>query len=108
MMCCVSHLKGGVNNVLYGKRVNLGELYGEMVDDVIEYIIGGRLFLEGKVDKNGHVHMFSSVSKYTTAKYGISIGWVIGVIKNDMSGSTMDSIYGCMIEGATNRKNCIN
>ena len=95
-----SKLKGGVNNVLYGKRVNLSKLYGEMMDDVSEYIIGGRLFLEGVADKHGHVHMLTSVNRYTTDKYGISMGWVIGVIKNDMSGYTIDGIYGCMIERA--------
>lgn len=90
-------LKGGVNNALYGKRVNLSEMYNKMIDDVSEYIIGGGVFLD--IGNDGADTM-NRVSKYTTAKYGISIGWVINAIKSDMSGYTMDGIYGYMIERA--------
>jgi len=94
-------MKGGVNNVLYGKRINLSEMYNRMIDDVIEYIIGGKLFLEGKRDKNDRIHMKNWLQKYTADKYGVSIRWVIGVIKNDMTEHiSMDIIYRCMIERA--------
>ena len=94
-----SQLKGGVNNVLYGKRVNLSEMYGEMIDDIIECITSGVFFRVPYLDKSGYVNLLQSAIKYTSDKYGISIEWMDNIVNNRV-GVIMntDRLYECMID----------
>lgn len=94
-----SQLKGGVNNVLYGKRVNLSEMYNKMIDDIIECITSGVFFRVPYLDKSGYVNLLQSAIKYTSDKYGISIEWMDNIVNNRV-GVTMntDRLYECMID----------
>lgn len=92
-------LKGGVNNALYGKVVNLSEMYGGMVDDIIQMISGGKFYDSDEyLDDNGHQSFSKNVNKYTIAKYGISLEWMDKVINKRVGIFDMDRVYWCMIE----------
>lgn len=92
-------LKGGVNNALYGKVVNLSEMYGEMVDDIIQMISGGKFYDSDEyLDDNGHQSFSKNVNKYTIAKYGISLEWMDRVINKRVGVFDMDRVYWCMID----------
>ena len=97
-----SSLKGGVNNVLYGKTINLSEMYGRMMDDVIEFIVGGGYMASEYLANDGCTHMYKSVRAYTTNKYGVSIQFVSGVIGggrlNNKCIDNIDTLYSHMIE----------
>ena len=91
-------LKGGLKNPLYGKTINLNEMYDSMMDDIIVSINSGVFFRVPYVDKNGYVSLLGSVIKYTTAKYGISIEWVDNMINKRMGVSMdIDRLYESMI-----------
>ena len=89
-------LKDGKNNPLYGRRINLTVLYGEMIDDVIEYIQSDE-FLNDK----SKMRIVSNAMKYTTKKYGSSIEWVYNRLFNDNKsfvGLTTDKLFQMMID----------
>ena len=90
-------LSGGPNNVLYGKRVNLSEMYRVMIDDVIR-VIGNGLFYNNEYKSNsGETQLVRSVIKYTCDKYGVSLEWLDRVLNNS---SRIDTgrLYEIMIE----------
>jgi len=59
-------------NVLYGKTVNLSDMYDSMLDDVREFLFGGEFV--SIIDKGEcRANISDMVSKYTVKKYGISI-----------------------------------
>ena len=73
------------DNVLYGKTVNLSEMYDTMLGDVREFLFGGEFI--NIIDKSeGMSHL---VSKYTVKKHGISIQNVYNKIHGNLSGVTM-------------------
>lgn len=95
-----SQLKGGVNNMLYGKRVNLSVMYYKMIDDVIESMLDGKFSEAEYLDKSGHVHCMVQMNKYTCKKYGVSFDWVDRVVNKRVGGFDMDRLYYCMIDRA--------
>ncbi len=61
------------DNVLYGKTVNLSEMYNSMLGDVKEFLFGGEFFNNSDYDHSGNKRVTSGVNKYTYKKYGISL-----------------------------------
>jgi hypothetical protein len=78
---------GGMSsdNVLYGKTVNLSEMYDNMVDGVREFLFGGEFV--SIIDKGEG--MIPLVKAYTFKKYGISIEWMYNKIHGNMMNTTM-------------------
>jgi hypothetical protein len=78
------------DNVLYGKTVNLSDMYDIMLDDVREFLFGGEFVstIDKIVSKAGAGIPYL-VSKYTVKKYGISIERVYNKIRGNLSGTTM-------------------
>ena len=78
---------GGMSsdNVLYGKTINLSEMYENMVKDVKEFLFGGDFV--SIIDKSEG--MAPLVNKYTTKKYGISIESVYNKIQGKTARTTM-------------------
>jgi len=73
------------DNVLYGKTVNLSEMYDTMLGDVREFLFGGEFI--NIIDKSeGMAHL---VSKYTVKKHGISIENVYNKIHGNIGDTTM-------------------
>ncbi len=90
-------MKGGSKNILYGKRVNLSELYNKMIDDVIESMYNGKFLGDEFLDKSGHVHFMAQVNRYTCKKYGISFEWADKIVNKRVGGLDTDGLYCCMI-----------
>jgi hypothetical protein len=44
------HMKGGMKNPLYGKTINLSEMYDSMMDDIISMITIGEFFKDQYLD----------------------------------------------------------
>ena len=76
------------DNVLYGKTVNLSDMYDIMLDDVREFLFGGEVVNIIDRGKN-KLGISQLVNKYTTKKYGISIERVYNKIRGNLSGTTM-------------------
>jgi hypothetical protein len=77
------------DSMLYGKTVNLSEMYDIMLDDVREFLFGGEFV--STIDKIavGKAGIPDLVSKYTVKKYSISIERVYNKIRGNLSGTTM-------------------
>ena len=73
------------DSVLYGKTVNLSELYGTMLDDVREFLFGGEF--NNINDKSEGIAPM--VNKYTVKKYGISMENVYNKIQGNLAGTTI-------------------
>ena len=74
---------------LYGKTVNLSEMYGCMLDDVREFLFGGEFV--SALNKNtykigGITHC---VNTYTVKRYGISMELVYNKIHGNMTSTRM-------------------
>jgi hypothetical protein len=94
-ICC--RLKGGMKNPLYGKTINLSEMYDSMMDDIISMITIGEFFKDQYLNKWGHGNLTESVSKYTINKYGISLEWLDKVLNGRIGSIDCDRLYECMI-----------
>ena len=92
-----SQLKGGMKNPLYGKTINLSEMYDSMMDDIISMITIGEFFKDEYLDKRGHGNITESVSKYTINKYGKSLEWLDKVLNGRIGSIDCDRLYECMI-----------
>ena len=71
------------DNVLYGKTVNLSEMYDTMLDDIREFLFGGEFvdILHKNGGSSGGIGgMPQIVNTYTSKKHGISIEWVYNKI----------------------------
>jgi hypothetical protein len=69
------------DNVLYGKTVNLSEMYDTMLDDVREFLFGGEFVdIIHKSSCGISGGMPQIVNAYTSKKHGISIEWVYNKI----------------------------
>ena len=68
-----SNIKWGKKNPLYGKSVNLNELYSKMIYDVVEYV-QSEGFWDKKKDANSSI--VNKVNGYSVSKYGVTIEWV--------------------------------
>ena len=78
------------DNVLYGKTVNLSEMYDTMLDDVQEFLFGGEFVNSSDYNNsNNRKNIMYAVSKYTFKKYGISIESVYNKIQCNTAGVTM-------------------
>lgn len=92
-------IKGGKKNMLYGKSVNLNELYNRMIDDVIEYVQS-----EGFWDKEKDVNnnIVNKVNGYSVSKYGVTIEWIYKKLKGWLEdvnyNLTTDLLFEMMIE----------
>ena len=65
------------DSVLYGKSVNLSEMYDTMLDSVREFLFGVEFVNSSEYNtSDNRKSMMYSVNKYTTKKYGISIHFV--------------------------------
>jgi hypothetical protein len=91
-------LSGGVKNVLYGKTINMSEMYNEMMDDIISFITTGEYNKNEYLDKRGYGSLTESVSMYTFKKYGISLEWVDKIVNGRIVSLDCDRIYECMID----------
>ncbi len=81
------------DNVLYGKTVNLSEMYNSMLGDVKEFLFGGEFFNNSDYDHSGNKRVTSGVNKYTYKKYGISLENVYNKINNKNVMITNDIIF---------------
>ena len=84
------------NSVLYGKIVNLSEMYDTMLSDVREFLFGGEFV--SIVDKIvGKAGIPDLVNKYTFKKYGITIETVYNKIHGNIGdigiGMTTDVLF---------------
>lgn len=98
VICC--SLSGGVKNVLYGKTINMSEMYNEMIDDITKMIIDCDFSKDEYLNKHGHQILIDSVSKYTIKKYGVSIDWADKIVNGRIGSFYTDRIYECMINRA--------
>ena len=73
------------DNVLYGKTVNLSEMYDTMLDDVREFLFGGEFV--SIIDKSEG--MSPMVNKYIFNKHGVSMECVYNKIQGKTAGTTM-------------------
>jgi len=73
------------DSVLYGKTVNLSDMYDTMLDDVREFLFGGEYV--SIADKNDGISRW--VNAYTFKKYGITIESVYNKIRGNLSETTM-------------------
>jgi len=96
VICC--SLRGGIKNVLYGKTINMSEMYNEMMDDIIRMMTNGEFFKGEYLDKQGYGRLIRSVSKYTYKKYNISFKWVDKIVNGRIGSYDNDRIYECMID----------
>jgi hypothetical protein len=82
------------DSVLYGKTVNLSDMYDTMLDDVREFLFGGEFVNIIDRGKN-KLGISQLVNKYTTKKYGISIESVYNKIHDNIGdiGITTDIIF---------------
>jgi len=88
------HLKGGINNILYGSRENISELYRRMVSDVSDYVMSDEF-----LDKFKHCgsSIGDKVNEYTTNRYGISYAWVYNKVNDTEVGLSTDIIFEDMM-----------
>ncbi len=94
-ICC--SLSGGVKNVLYGKTINMSEMYDRMMDDVVKYVQCGEYWEDTDINKR---HTTKAVRKYTSEKYGVTIDWIFNRI-NGFDGErrmNTDQLYKLMID----------
>jgi predicted house-cleaning noncanonical NTP pyrophosphatase (MazG superfamily) len=96
VICC--SLSGGVKNVLYGKTINMSEMYDTMMDDITKMIIDCDFSKDEYLNKRGHQNLIDSVSKYTIKKYGVSFKWVDKIVNGRIGSYDCDRIYECMID----------
>lgn len=91
-ICC--SLSGGVKNVLYGKTINMSEMYRQMVLDVSDYVMRDEF-----LDKFKHCgsSIGEKINIYTTNRYGISYMWVYNKINDTDVGLSTDIIFEDMI-----------
>ena len=81
------------NSVLYGKTINLSEMYDTMLSDVREFLFGGEFV--NIIDKSEGICMSTIVNKYTFNKHGISMEWVYNKMQGNLTvtGMTTDIIF---------------
>lgn len=87
----ITRIKGGIKNPLYGKRVNLSEMYRKMIEDISEYIDGDEFFISKMF--TGKFHICDNIRKLTTKKYGVSYEWVYNVMNKCSGGMTTDTLF---------------
>jgi len=76
------------DSVLYGKTINLSDMYDTMLDGVREFLFGGEFV--SIIDKSKCKICISPIIRtYTTKKYGISIENVYSKIQGNLTGTTM-------------------
>ncbi len=74
-------IKSKSNSVLYGKTINLSEMYDTMLDSVREFLFGVEFLNSSEYNtSDNRKSMMYTVNKYTTKKYGISIQCVYNKI----------------------------
>ena len=92
------YIKGGKKNVLYGKSVNLNELYNRMIDDVVEYVQSEGFWDKEKTNDS----IVNKVNGYSVSKYGVTIEWVYkklnGRLEDVNYNLTTDILFEMMIE----------
>jgi len=76
------------DNVLYGKTVNLSDMYDIMLDDVREFLFGGEVVNIIDRGKN-KLGISQLVNKYTVKRYGISMDNVYNKIQGNLAGTTI-------------------
>jgi len=76
------------DSVLYGKTINLSELYDTMLPDVREFLFGGEFIsiIDKRECKSGITDL---VNAYTFKKYNITIEYVYNKINDNVSGKPM-------------------
>ena len=81
------------DSMLYGKTINLSEMYDTMLSDVREFLFGGEFV--NIIDKSEGICMSTIVNKYTFNKHGISMEWVYNKIQGNLTvtGMTTDIIF---------------
>jgi hypothetical protein len=91
-ICC--SLSGGVKNVLYGKTINMSEMYRQMVLDVSDYVMRDEF-----LDKFKHCgsSIGEKINIYTTNRYGISYEWVYNKVNDTEVGLSTDIIFEDMM-----------
>ena len=79
------------DSMLYGKTLNLSEMYDIMLDDVRKFLFGGEF--NNIIDKSSGIA--NLVNRYTVNKHGITIESVYNKIQGNLSGTTMsgDTIF---------------
>ncbi len=75
-----------IGSVLYGKTINLSEMYENMVKDVKEFLFGGEFIILIGESKGSITQL---VNAYTFKKYGISIESVYNKIQKNANGTRM-------------------
>jgi len=82
------------DSVLYGKTLNLSEMYDIMLDDVREFLFGGEYV--SRIDKIGGISRL--VNAYTFKKYGITIESVYNKIHGNTQGPcvSVDIIFNAL------------
>jgi hypothetical protein len=75
-----------IDSVLYGKTINLSEMYENMVKDVKEFLFGGEFIILIGESKGSITQL---VNAYTFKKYGISIESVYNKIQKNANGTRM-------------------
>ena len=78
------------DNVLYGKTVNLSEMYDNMLDGVKEFLFGGEFV--GIIDTGKcNISISQLVNKYTVKRYGISMDNVYNKIHGNSTDTKISS-----------------
>jgi len=78
------------NSVLYGKTINLSEMYDTMLSDVREFLFGGEFVNSSEYNTcNNRKNIIYAVKKYTVKKHGISIQCVYNKIHGNIRDTTM-------------------
>ena len=68
-------------NVLYGKTINLSEMYDKMLGDVREFLFGGEFVNSSEYESSGRKKIAKGVNSYTYEKYGITLENVYNKVK---------------------------
>jgi hypothetical protein len=80
------------DNVLYGKTINLSDMYNTILDGVREFLFGGGFVNSDEYnDSNNNKGIACAVNKYTKKKYGISMENVYNKIQNNSPGKPITS-----------------
>lgn len=94
------NLNYGINSALYGKTINVSEMYKKAVDEITKMIIDGVFFTTNDyLDGRGYsIGLVSSVNKYTCKKYDITLELMDKIVNGRTGSFDIDRLYWCMID----------
>lgn len=84
-------IKGGKKNPLYGKRVNLSDVYEMMIKDISEYMDSEEFLVTMR--QVGKFKLVYEILKVITDKYGVTFEWVYNKINDCSCNITTDVLF---------------